>query len=56
MLAGYLSQPIFSPIETWVVVPVLWIPEAMRGVKECKEIIRVPGKTVGCTLTNLDIN
>jgi molybdopterin converting factor small subunit len=35
-------------------MPVLWIPPDMRDLTEGKGEIRVPGKTVGQALANLD--
>jgi sulfur-carrier protein len=35
-------------------MPVLWIPPDLRGLTEGKDLIRVPGKTVGQALANLD--
>jgi sulfur-carrier protein len=35
-------------------MPVLWIPPDLRDLTEGKGIIRIPGKTVGQALANLE--
>jgi hypothetical protein len=35
-------------------MPVIWIPPEMRALTDGKDSIRVPGRTVGQALANLD--
>ena len=41
--------------ETWVAMPVLWIPPDPRDLTNDQGEVRVQGKTVGQALANLEI-